>query len=93
MENKIIFSAQHNGKGKNHLIPDNEKFGDKELCGTSGTFLFTSAAEIWLENGKFYEVFDFGKHEIPSCSLEAEYCKKCIKKAKTHYEKDFGKSR
>jgi hypothetical protein len=80
VKNEIIFSAQHNGKGKNHLIADDD--GD-ELCGSKGVFLFTSSATIILKDGIFYEEFFNHRTVMPNALLELEYCKKCIKKAKT----------
>lgn len=84
-----MFSAQHNGKGKNHLISDD---GGDELCGSSGTFLFTSSATIILQNGVFYEEFFNHRTVLPNALLELEYCKKCIKKA-LNEEKRLQKNR
>jgi hypothetical protein len=69
---KLIFSSQHNGRGKAHLIDD-----ERELCGTYGVFLYTGAAEVHFDNGVFYEVFRGLKTKM----IIEDYCKKCIKSA------------
>lgn len=78
---KIRYGAQHNCKGKYHLIPINVD-GD-ELCESFGTFLFSHTSEFEIIDGKLYE-FDAwspGKRLVDECQLEIEFCKKCIKKA------------
>jgi hypothetical protein len=77
----MVFGTQHTGNGKYHLIPyDGES--SKELCGTTGTLLF-SYTDVELKEGLFYEVLDrSGKIEIPLWMLKCYYCQKCLKKAR-----------
>jgi hypothetical protein len=73
----MLYSGQHNGKGKQHLIPQGD---DKELCRTSGVLLFTCSHDLEYKDGKWYEVFGNSSMEINDAVL-SEYCKKCIKAA------------
>lgn len=75
------YGLQHNGKGKYHLIPE---IGEgAELCGTSGTLLFTFSDELEVVDGKL-QLIDVLNHDARRDVDEweiREYCKKCIKKA------------
>lgn len=78
LEKFMKYGLQHNGKGKNHLIDDD----NKELCGSSGVFLFTPQHSIEVSNGIFFMVDDIlGKSVIPDHILRVEYCKKCLNKS------------
>lgn len=69
----LKYSAQHNGKGKYHLIGDGNIY-----CGSQGMLNFTKVEEVIYENGKFYEFYFNNKQSI----AEWEYCEKCLKKVR-----------
>lgn len=75
------YGAQHNGKGKYHLIPIGIE--GNELCSTTGTFLFSHTSEFEIIEGRLYEfdAWSCGKNLVDDLQIETEFCNKCIKKA------------
>lgn len=86
------YGLQHNGKGVYHLISEIDDDTD-ELCGTSGTFLFSHSDELEIVDGKLFIIDVFAhnsRNEIPEYEKDM-YCKKCIKKAlknESRHDKD-----
>lgn len=74
----MIFSIQHNGRGKSHLVNEDAKTDDI-ICGSFGSFNFTDTKNIVDRDGELYEV-SIHRTEFPI--FTPYYCKKCIKKAK-----------
>ena len=76
------YSLQHNGKGKTHLINND----NNALCGIPDIGNFTPVLYLEVKNNNFYEVFERTDchdlmSQISTSVVEYIYCKKCIKKA------------
>ena len=71
----MIYSLQHNKKGKYHLIDEE----GSSLCGVIGKHLLWTAAHELEVNSGLTEIYNGSRGKIADVSL---YCTKCIKKAK-----------
>lgn len=64
------YQVQHNGKGKQHLLDSN----DDPLCGSTGTFLFTTTTTVSINNdGELVENYGWG-YDIGLKGID-HYCK------------------
>lgn len=82
------YGLQHNGKGPYHLIPDNSE--RSELCGYHHGNI-SGWCDLEYINGRWHEIDDNSRIEIPDWDLNGTYCKKCIKIA-TKLEKNESKN-